>query len=143
MNADEILNPIRPLPGWTDNGVFATKAGPVRLVTNDRTGAVMQLTFNGSLRGVAPSVAALVLGAPNSDLAAYTATFSPASFDACAKLMRSEKTPVQAAVRAVLVDGMSQTAAAKEYSVFPQSVSRSVSAYRETMRLAVVAVTGG
>ncbi|MEE9872523.1 MULTISPECIES: hypothetical protein [Delftia] len=145
MRTEELLNPPRPLPGWEDLGLFDTpKAGVLRLVRNQRTGVVMQMTSNGSLRGVAPSVAALVVGAPvDGDFSAYTLSFAPQSFDACSELLKASSGPVRDAARAVLVDGVPQAEAARMFGCFPQSLSRTIASYRRAMELAVVAVQGG
>lgn len=145
MDVNQALNPARNLPGWEDLGIFdSPRDGAIRLVRNLRTGAVMQLTHNGSLRGVAPSVVALVQGAPQAgDYSAYTRTFAPASFDACSALLKYSPGPVWDAARAVLVDGLTQAEAARRFGCFPQSLSRTIASYRKTMELAVIAVQGG
>ena len=143
MDKDVLFHPPRALPGFEDLGVFDAPKGVLRLVRNKRTGAVMELTHNGSLRGVAPAVAALVHGAPQGEFAAYTCTFAPASFDACATLIRSTPGPLQHAARSVLVDGLSQADACRLHGATQQGVSRTIASFRRAMELAVVAVQGG
>lgn len=143
MDKDALFHPARKLPGFDDLGLFEGPKGVVRLVRNQRTGVVMELTHNGSLRGVAPAVAALVHGAPQGEFSAYTSSFAPASFDACATLIRSTAGPVQAAARSVLVDGLTQAEACRLHGATQQNVSRTIAAFRRAMELAVVAVQGG
>lgn len=51
-------------------------------------------------------------------------------FDVLAQLTRARE-PVKSAARRVLVDGIAPAEAAREFEISPQSVSNSVSRYRE------------
>lgn len=61
---------------------------------------------------------------------------TPAQFDALAKLMRLRNSPSREALRMVLVDGISQSAAAFHVGIPRPNVTRQVSSAQRTIELA-------
>lgn len=61
---------------------------------------------------------------------------TPAQFDALAQLMRLRTSPSREALRMVLVDGITQSAAAHDAGIPASNVSRQVASARKVIALA-------
>ncbi|WP_284306943.1 hypothetical protein [Hydrogenophaga electricum] len=65
---------------------------------------------------------------------------TPAQFDALAQLKGLHKGPTQECARLMLVDGLSQSAAAAAAGVTPQAASQALKSARRTLALARAAL---